>query len=265
MNLRIAVVVACSSLLLTSGCRDEAEDDAGGGATTGASATTGAAGETSDGGSTGADATDDASDESTSTGAPPAMLDGEQLFAAHCSACHGVDAGGGELAPQIRNPVVGFATWVVRHGRDDMPFEGPMSPIVVEVLPDEDLAKIIAHLRGFAVPDDGEGLYLRFCGNCHGADAWGGRVGVDLTHEASEGVEEFLEIVREGHGGADYGARTEYMPAWPADEITDDDVAAIVAWLQTVAPGPGEGEEEDDDDGEEEDDGEETDDGRDDD
>ena len=98
----------------------------------------------------------------------------------------------------------------------------------------------------------GSALYVRFCGNCHGADARGGRVGKDLLHELHEGAEEFVEKVREGEGGVDYGARTEYMPSWPSNEISDADIEAIVVYLSGL-PGGGGGEGGDDDDDDDDD------------
>jgi ubiquinol-cytochrome c reductase cytochrome c subunit len=172
----------------------------------------------------------------SSSGGAPVEPTAAQLFAVHCALCHGIDAEGGELGPQIRNPVDGLASWVIRNGRDDMPFAMRMAPLPVEVVSDDELAAILEHLESFEIPSDGEGLYLRFCGNCHGADGLGGRVGVDVVHEAAEDVDEIVEAVRDGAGGTDLGARTEYMPAWSADAITDDEIAAIAAWLATLPP-----------------------------
>jgi mono/diheme cytochrome c family protein len=76
--------------------------------------------------------------------------------------------------------------------------------------------------------------YVRFCRNCHGADAHGGRVGESITGESDE----LHEAVREGHGGDRYADRTEYMPAWTTAELSDVEVALVADYLATLPPGP---------------------------
>lgn len=186
----------------------------------------------------------------TPPGTEPEARTGAEVYAAQCGSCHGPEGEGSALAPQIQSPVVGYATYVARAGRDEMPFEGAMPAFSADALSDQDLGAALEHLRSFPKPTDGAGLYTRYCGNCHGGDAQGGRVGQDLTHEVHEEPDEFVEKVREGEGGTEYGARTEYMPAWSAEELTDGDVGLIVAYLQTLPLGPGEEEEEEE--GEEE-------------
>ncbi|NUP11048.1 MAG: c-type cytochrome [Polyangiaceae bacterium] len=176
----------------------------------------------------------------------------EEIFEDRCSSCHGSDAEGGESGPQILSPVVGYATYVVRTGRGEMGYPAPMQAMPANVLTEEALSAVIEYLRSAPKPEDGQGLYVRFCGNCHGSDAQGGRVGEGLLEAAHEEPEEFLEKVREGEGGQEYGNRTEYMPSWPVSELTDEEVAKIAAYVATLGtPPPDDG---DDDDGEEDDD-----------
>lgn len=165
---------------------------------------------------------------------PPAGSNAVDVYADSCAQCHGPDGDGTVDAPQIRNPVHGYATYVIRHGRaSEMGFPGDMPAFSEGEI--ADLAPVFAWLERGAHPTDGQALYVRYCGNCHGADAQGGRVGEDITHE----TDELEEKVREGHGGTNYAARTKYMPAWSTGELSDAEVAAIEAYVRTLPAGPG--------------------------
>ena len=160
---------------------------------------------------------------------------GEELFRESCSMCHGADGAGSMDGPQLLSPVRPFATYVIRNGRDkQMGFPDAMAPFGTDLLSDAELGRILDWLGAAPKPATGEGLYVRFCGNCHGANAQGGRVGKDITSE----LDEVFEKVREGHGGASYAARTKYMPGWLASELTDAEVASIAAYLGTLPRGP---------------------------
>lgn len=57
-----------------------------------------------------------------------------------------------------------------------------------------------------------------------------GRVGKNIVRA----VNELSLIVRSGHGGTRYGARTSYMPSWSATDLTDAEVSAIRAHVGTL-------------------------------
>ncbi len=178
-----------------------------------------------------------------------------EAFQKHCSACHGPEGVGSEYGPQIQNPVVDYAMYVTRTGRNEMGYASGMKGFPAENIPDEDMLGIIEFLREAKKPKDGEGLYVRFCANCHGAAASGGRVDKALLGEA-EG-DEFAETIREGEGDDDYGDREEYMPSYPSSELTDEEVELIRVYVESLGPGEDddeEEEEEEDEDEEEEDD-----------
>jgi mono/diheme cytochrome c family protein len=165
------------------------------------------------------------------------------IYLAMCASCHGDTGAGTELGPQIQEPVRGYATYVIRNGRGrELGFVDPMAAFDTAALSDDDLSSILTFLNAQPRPTDGAGLYTRFCGNCHGANAQGGRVGKDITREGDE----LVEAVREGHHAGDYGDRTEYMPAWSTGELSSREVAAIEAYIGTLPPGPG-GDDGDDD------------------
>ncbi|NVB79363.1 MAG: c-type cytochrome [Kofleriaceae bacterium] len=175
-------------------------------------------------------------DPSDDDGSGGEEVSGEELFRENCAMCHGADGGGSMDGPQILSPVKPFATYTVRTGRDkQMGFRDAMPAFGDDVLSDAELSRVLDFLAAAPKPSTGEGLYVRFCGNCHGANAQGGRVGQDVTHE----LDEVSEKVREGHGGTNYGARTKYMPSWTSAELTDAEVDLIAAYLATLPPGPG--------------------------
>lgn len=171
----------------------------------------------------------------TGTGTGPDAtqdLDGPTLYSENCQRCHGAGGDGSTTAPQIREPVRAYASYWVRNGRpDQMGFGQAMPVFEVADISDADLAKVYDYLDRAPRPTDGAGLYARFCANCHGAKATGGRVGVSIKGKGRDAQEE----VRQGHGGTSYATRTKYMPGWSASVLSDAEVAAIASFLNSVA------------------------------
>jgi mono/diheme cytochrome c family protein len=159
--------------------------------------------------------------------------DGVEVHAfTRCAGCHGPTGEGTELAPQIRSPHEGYAAWVVRNGRSSassMGFAQDM-PAFGDELGDAALDEIFTFLHSQPRPEDGAGLYERFCGNCHGPDGAGGAVGESAREEADD-REDFLEIVRSGEDAGEYGRRDSFMPARHATELSDAEVEKIRAFL----------------------------------
>lgn len=175
----------------------------------------------------------------------PVEPTGAEAYANTCAACHGATGEGSAIAYQLRSPVRAYATFVVRRGRHEQrTFPTAMAAYSEAALPNARLERIYDFLDAVTRPVDGQGLYLRFCGNCHGFEAEGGRVGEALVHKAWDEPEEFEEAVREGHHRTDYGDRKEFMPSWTAEQLSGAEVELIVGWL-TTRPDPGD----DDDDG----------------
>ncbi len=151
-------------------------------------------------------------------------------FAANCSGCHGPTGEGTTLAPQIRAPHEGYAEWVVRNGRNTMGFPQPMPQFTEEQVSAEALGEIFTFLHEQPMPADGQGLYLRFCGNCHGPTGSGGVVGESARDKADK-MEDIREIVRGGEGGTSYGSRSGFMPARSSAELPDADLEKIRDFL----------------------------------
>jgi mono/diheme cytochrome c family protein len=170
-------------------------------------------------------------DDGTMTGDDTTeMPDGAALFADNCSMCHGADGKGTKDGPQILDPVTGYATYVVRHGRNEMGFPAPMKAFATTDLADNELAAILGFLSMAEKPTTGPELYGRFCQNCHGETGRAGRVGKNIVREVSN----MASIVRAGHGGTSYGSRTSYMPKWSTTEITDAELALIKSYVTTL-------------------------------
>jgi mono/diheme cytochrome c family protein len=161
----------------------------------------------------------------------PQPPDGEALLAENCAQCHGADGAGTVDGPSIQSPVRGFATYVIRTGRTaQMGFKTGMDPFDTTKLSDDELNAILDFLSTAPHPTDGAGLYARYCINCHGANARSGRVGKNIVAELAE----ITIKIRYGHGGTAYSARTSYMPAWPATELSDADIALLKSYIATL-------------------------------
>jgi mono/diheme cytochrome c family protein len=157
---------------------------------------------------------------------------GGALFEEHCAGCHGEQGAGTEAGPPIQGVVRAYGAHVVRTGRDEMPeHEGAMPAFSVGKLSDEGLDDIWAFVEAAPRPTDGEGLFKRYCANCHGAEGTGGRTGRDAAHVSEKGAAKVLRWVRKGHGGASYEDRRQYMPAWDAAGISDDEVTKMTEYL----------------------------------
>lgn len=159
-------------------------------------------------------------------------LTGREYYSYVCAGCHGAEGEGTLRGPEIRNPVTGYATWVVRHGRPGVPyFTDEMPKYDDDSLSQTQLNEIIAWLRSAPKPADGRALYNRFCANCHGTDAGGGPVGKGIR---GNGEGDFIEKVREGEGGRNYGERDDYMPSWSSSELTDAEIRKMAQYVRTL-------------------------------
>ena len=69
------------------------------------------------------------------------------------------------------------------------------------------------------------------CSTCHGFDGQGGPSDKEIVDEDSE---EFYEKIREGHGDNKYAERREYMPSWSRSELTDAEIAKIIAYVRSL-------------------------------
>ena len=157
---------------------------------------------------------------------------GVEVFAAVCANCHGSTGEGTDKGYELRHPARGYSTFVVRNGRPGVEFpESEMSAYDTSILSVQQLEEIWDFLSDMPQPTTGEGLFLDYCANCHGADALGGVVDEDLDEEVFIDI---LEQVREGDGDNDYAARLEYMPSRTSAELSDAQLLLIADYLSTL-------------------------------
>jgi len=113
---------------------------------------------------------------------------GDELYARHCSSCHGKDGNGGvgvPLAlPSFLNSVSDeYLKKTIRYGRP-----GRIMP-AFNVLSDAQVSAVVSHLRSWTdkpAPaedtavikgdiENGKKLFARYCAQCHGEEAGGGK------------------------------------------------------------------------------------------
>ncbi len=156
---------------------------------------------------------------------------GVEVFAAQCAVCHGEEGEGTSAAYPIQNPVAGYATYVIRTGRPGIGFPEQMPQFSLQQVSDQQLQELLAWLSDRSDPTTGEGLFNRYCANCHGSDAAGGVVDQDIRGETFDNV---LDAGRNGFGGQDYAVRDMYMPGRSAQELSDAELQLITSYLQSL-------------------------------
>jgi len=174
-----------------------------------------------------------------------------------CFTCHGVlgagvPAGGVNpmpLGPEIQHPLREYSEWVVRNGREDTS-DGFTHPMLSFGLADDagtadcdatyqvgcdiwvsdaDLQLIFDYLDTPPQPTTGEGLYLDYCGNCHGADGLGGTTTRFLTEQAA--LDELVATTRAGTHPGEEANRPEHMPPMDATILTDAELQLISDYI----------------------------------
>jgi mono/diheme cytochrome c family protein len=158
-------------------------------------------------------------------------MNGIDYYAHVCAGCHGANGEGTTRGYEIRNPVIDFATHVIRTGRPGLEFQDSMPVYLVEKLAQKQLDEILAWLRTAPKPASGGGLYNRFCANCHAKDATGGTSEKLVRNKE---VDDFIDAVRQGRVAGDYDLRNRYMPGWSGSELTDTEVELIFNYVRTL-------------------------------
>jgi len=228
-----------------SGSSSVAGGGSGGSTSGGSSGTGGSSGGTAGTGGTG--------------GSGGGMSPGEIAYRdARCVTCHGLIGEGVPtsvdepmpLGPEIQHPVRPYSEWVVRNGREDtsVGFKHPMFAFgtaddaanancdaVFEpegcdmYVSDADLLLIFDYLDTPPQPTTGEGLYLDYCGNCHGADGLGGTTTRALTDAAVLG--ELVTTTRVGTHPGEEDNRPEHMPPMDETILTDAELQLISDYI----------------------------------
>lgn len=158
---------------------------------------------------------------------------GTEYYAFRCAGCHGFQAEGTDRGYPLQRPVRDYAEYVIREGRPGIQFPSTMPAYTSLHLSDAQLDELLDFLGSIEKPTSGADLYGTYCANCHGPSGRGGPAESDLTAALGD-AQAFLTAVRSGNGGSRYWNRTDYMPSWDSTELSDADVQAIIAYLQTL-------------------------------
>jgi mono/diheme cytochrome c family protein len=163
------------------------------------------------------------------------VASGKQLFAtAGCAACHGAQAQGTALAPQIAPPPVELKQ-MIAYVRQPT---GKMPPVPVSTASDAGLDDIYAFLQSIAPQssstdqlkgnaETGKKLFVAYgCYQCHGRQGAGAATAPRIGPPART-LDGVIRYVR---------APTGQMPPYTAKVVSDKDLADIYAFLKTFPP-----------------------------
>jgi mono/diheme cytochrome c family protein len=187
--------------------------------------------------------------------------DGETLYGAFCSGCHGADGMGRRLAGLAAFPGIAHPDFLsiapdelilrtLEDGRPGRRMPGWLKP---EGLRPEEIRAVAAYLRELGgttrQPDSrparwvagvaarGRALFERYCTGCHGPSGKGGE-GPALNNKVllAAATDTYLvETIRRGRRGTAMAGFAEPAPVRPA--LSQADVEAIVAFLRSLEGG----------------------------
>jgi len=170
-------------------------------------------------------------------------VDGQELFEASCSTCHGVDGQGTDNGPSLQGVGEASADFQLRTGR--MPLANSGQAVRKDpAFSDERIEALVEYVGSFGdgpgIPEvdladaslvDGQALFIENCAACHGATGAGGAVGNEaLAPGLSTASEvEIAEAMIAGPG---------QMPQFDFTDAQVNDVVNFVVYLREE-PRPG--------------------------
>ena len=188
--------------------------------------------------------TNEAKAETTSYSAQD-VQEGEKLFQANCSTCHGMQAQGSDSGPSLIGVGAAAVDFQVGTGRMPMQMQGPQAPVKPEQFSQEQTDQLAAYVAslgaGPAIPEDeyldinnedvditrGGDLFRINCAMCHNAAAAGGALTRGKYAPSLQGVEEkhIYEAMETG---------PQNMPVFSDSNIKPEDKRDIIAYLKTI-------------------------------
>lgn len=182
---------------------------------------------------------------------PAVVARGRELFAEHCTECHGEAGEGTADAPQLNNAYVrgmpdSQLYEIVGLGVRNTEMEG-----FAELLPAEDLAALIALLHVWddagaspadsgtviataeeiaAVSQTGQEIFEMWCGVCHGVRGEGGAIAPSLNDIPALPADFLVSRVRNGKNA---------MPPFSENDLPNGQLAVVIEYAQSTIIGSG--------------------------
>jgi len=168
---------------------------------------------------------------------------GESLFLANCSTCHGLDAQGTDAGPSLIGVGAAAVDFQVGTGRMPMQMQGPQAQKKPQQFNEEQTSQLAAYVAslgaGPAVPEDeyldvsegdaanGSKVFLANCAMCHNAAGAGGALTRGKFAPSLMGVEEnhIYEAMQTG---------PQNMPVFNDANITPEEKRDVITYLKTV-------------------------------
>ena len=164
--------------------------------------------------------------------------EGQNLFEASCSTCHGLNAEGTANGPSLQGVGTAATDFMLTTGRMPLAAPGDQPDRQPPQFSDAEIDAIVAYIAEIApggppIPDvdtargdlpTGAALFLNNCSGCHSAagigdSVGGGQIAPDLNPATATQVGEAIRI---GPG---------LMPVFDTDNLSDQDVDSIAAYL----------------------------------
>ncbi|HEY6567418.1 MAG TPA: c-type cytochrome [Actinomycetota bacterium] len=167
--------------------------------------------------------------------------EGQTLFEASCSTCHGLNAEGTANGPSLQGAGPAATDFMLTTGRMPLAAPGDQPDRQAPQFSDAEIDAIVAYVAeiapgGPAIPHvdtargdlpTGAALFLNNCSGCHSAagigdSVGGGQIAPDLTPVTPT---QLGEAIRIGPG---------LMPVFDTDNLSDQDVDSIGAYLEWI-------------------------------
>jgi len=186
--------------------------------------------------------TNEAKAETTSYSAQD-VQEGEKLFQANCSTCHGMQAQGSDSGPSLIGVGAAAVDFQVGTGRMPMQMQGPQAPVKPEQFSQEQTDQLAAYVAslgaGPTVPEEeyldiaegdsanGAKVFLANCAMCHNAAGQGGALTRGKYAPSLMGVSEkhIYEAMQTG---------PQNMPVFNDANITPEEKQDVITYLKTL-------------------------------
>ncbi|MBT0771017.1 c-type cytochrome [Kineosporia sp. J2-2] len=189
-------------------------------------------------------------DASTESASADDIAQGQKLFLANCSTCHGVDAEGRNEAPSLIGVGAAAVDFQVGTGRMPLAASGPQAPEAPTRLSDEQTAQLAAYVASLGAgpsipseeeidPDGGDAskgamIFRTNCAMCHNSAGAGGALtrGKYAPNLSDTSYKHIYEAMLTG---------PQSMPVFADTTITPEQKQDVIAYLATIreTPNPG--------------------------